>query len=62
MVFDALDSLGKKVQDFGLILVLGDRHEDEGLADTLGAGYINVSGKSREELLKSFGSHLLSRR
>lgn len=53
MVNDALKELGKKLNDFSKVVVLGDRHEDAGLAQNLGAHFIDVKGKSYDKLLMS---------
>jgi rfaE bifunctional protein nucleotidyltransferase chain/domain len=54
MVLDALKELGKKLEDFSAIVVIGDRHEDGGLAENLKAKYLDVNEKSYEELVKGF--------
>lgn len=54
MVGDGLKALGKKLEDFDDILVLGDRHEDKELANNLKAKFIDVNGKNYEELKKEF--------
>lgn len=53
MVTDGLKKLGKSLHDFDAVLVLGDRQVDEGLAKNLNARFINVKGKTYEDLLKS---------
>lgn len=50
MVSDSLAKLGKKIGEFSQIVVVGNGKDDEGLAKSLGAGYIDVTGKSYEEL------------
>ncbi len=54
MVLDALQDLKKELSNFDVILVLGDQEEDEGLAKNLKAKFIDVKGKSYEELVKEF--------
>jgi len=54
MVEDGLRELGKKFEDFDKIIVLGDRHEDSELATNLNAVFIDINGKSYEELIKEF--------
>ncbi len=54
MVYDALQQLQKKQEDFAEILMLGDRKEDRGLADNLRAKFIDVKGKGYGELRKDF--------
>jgi len=56
MVFDALTSLNMKLGDFSKIVVIGDRHEDEGLAKKINAVYIDVKGKNYDELIPKFES------
>jgi rfaE bifunctional protein nucleotidyltransferase chain/domain len=52
MVFDALKALGKKIDDFSGILVIGDSEDDKGLAANLNAKFIDVRNKSYEEMKK----------
>jgi rfaE bifunctional protein nucleotidyltransferase chain/domain len=52
MVLDALDELDKNMEEFNEIIVIGDRYEDEGLAKNLKGKFIDVNGKSYEELVK----------
>jgi len=54
MVLDALKELNKDLKDFDEIIVLGDSNDDKGLADNLKAKFIDVTGKSYEELVKEF--------
>lgn len=55
MVFDGLRKLGKTVEEFQNIVVIGDRDDDDGgLARNLKAKFINVKGKNYEELKKEF--------
>jgi histidinol phosphatase-like enzyme len=54
MVLDGLIHLKKRVDDFQRIIVVGDREEDAGLAKNLGAQYIDVKGKTTEDLLAQF--------
>lgn len=51
MVLDALKKLGRKLEEFSEIIVIGDRHEDGGLAENLKAKFVDVNGKSYEELV-----------
>ncbi len=51
---EALGELNRTKDEFAHVLALGDRHEDEGLANNLGARYINVEHKTYEELRKEF--------
>lgn len=41
MVYDALKELGKKIEEFDDIIVIGDREEDAGLANNLNAKFID---------------------
>jgi len=54
MVLDGLIHLKKRVDNFQRIIVVGDREEDAGLAENLGAQYIDVKGKTTEDLLAEF--------
>ena len=54
MVYDALKELKMNLDDFNKVLVLGDRHEDENLAKNLKAKYINVKGKTYDDLIEEF--------
>lgn len=54
MVLDGLTHLQKRLENFQRIIVVGDRHEDEGLAENLHAQYIDVKGKTTEDLLSEF--------
>jgi rfaE bifunctional protein nucleotidyltransferase chain/domain len=54
MMFDALNQLNKKLEDFSSILVIGDREEDEILAKNLNAGFIDVKNKKYEDLVNSY--------
>ncbi len=54
MVIDALNEIGKKIENFNRILVLGDRHEDKELATNLKAKFVDVNGKSYEDLVEDF--------
>ena len=53
MVDDALKELKISPKDFALILVLGDREEDRVLAKNLSAPFVDVRGKTYEELVDS---------
>lgn len=54
MVYDALKELKMKLNDFSKVLVVGDSLEDEGLAKNLRAEYIDVKGKSYDDLINEF--------
>jgi rfaE bifunctional protein nucleotidyltransferase chain/domain len=54
MVQDGLTHLKKNLNDFQRIIVVGDRHEDEGLAQTLHVQYIDIKGKTTDDLLTEF--------
>ncbi len=54
MVYDAMKELGKDINDFDVVLVLGDSSDDAGLAKNLGARYIDVNGKNYDALLEEF--------
>lgn len=54
MVFDGLKELKMKLEKFSKIIVIGDRYEDEGLAKNLNANYIDVKGKSYDDLLLEY--------
>lgn len=56
MVLDALSELQQNISDFSNILVLGDQKADEGLAKNLKALFINVKGKSYEQLVNEYTS------
>lgn len=53
MVDDALKELKISPNDFALVLVLGDREEDRGLAKNLRAHFVDVRKKTYEELVDS---------
>ena len=52
LVEKALQELGQKKEEFSQIIVFGDRAEDEGLAKNLKATFIDVNGKTFEEMKK----------
>lgn len=52
MVFDELKKLNKDLDDFDKIIVIGDRQEDEELANKLKAKFIKVVNKNYNELIK----------
>ena len=54
MVADALLKINKSISDFGKILVLGNSKDDQGLANSLGGQYINVTGKTYDSLVSQF--------
>lgn len=43
MVLDGLKVLDKRINDFDKVIVIGDRHEDKGLAENLGAEFIDAN-------------------
>ncbi len=55
MVDEALRELGRKKEEFSSIMVLGDQKEDEGLAQHLNALFIDVKGKTFEEMKRMVG-------
>lgn len=58
MVLDGLKELNLKLEDFDKAVVLGDRHEDAGLAANLLAYFIDVKGKTFDDLLLDFNDVL----
>ncbi len=52
MVLDALQELGRRREEFSSVVVFGDQSEDEGLAVNLHALFIDVKGKTFEEMKK----------
>jgi rfaE bifunctional protein nucleotidyltransferase chain/domain len=58
MIFDALKNINMKLDDFSKIIVIGDRHEDETLAKNINSHFIDVKGKSYNELILNFESFL----
>lgn len=59
MVFEGLKALGKKIDDFTDIVVLGDKDDDRLLAENLKAKFIDVNNKSYDEL-KRESSNLIN--
>lgn len=53
MVLDAMNELKKDINEFTSIIVIGDRLEDKELAENLKAKFVDVTGKSYDELLKN---------
>jgi histidinol phosphatase-like enzyme len=51
MVLDSLRELGKGIENFSNIIVLGDREEDETLSKNLNAKFIDVKGKKYDDIL-----------
>lgn len=51
MVISALLSLEKSMSDFERIIVLGDREEDAFLAKNISASFVDVRGKTYEEMI-----------
>ena len=58
MIFDALEEINMKLENFSKIIVIGDRHEDKDLAKNVNSNYIDVKGKSYNELILNFESFL----
>ncbi|MDP1722123.1 MAG: HAD-IIIA family hydrolase [Candidatus Gottesmanbacteria bacterium] len=56
MVTDALFSLGKKMTEFDKVVVLGNSDDDNGLAQSINAKWIDVRGASYEALLAVLGT------
>lgn len=56
LVEEAMQELGRKMEDFSPVIVFGDQEEDAGLAKNLNATFIDVKGKSFEEMKKEIGS------
>ena len=54
MVLDGLKELNQNIKDFDEILVLGNRHEDEGLGKNLNSIYIDVNDKTCDDMIKEF--------
>ena len=52
LVEEAIQELGLKMEDFNQVIVFGDRDEDKGLARNLKATFIDVKGKTFEEMKK----------
>ena len=56
MVDDGLKELGRNISDFSKIIVIGDNEGcDGGLARNLNAKYIDVKGKSYDDLVREVG-------
>ena len=51
MVADALRDLKKTLRDFDHVIVIGDHEDDQGLAKNLSALFVDVRGKTYEELV-----------
>ena len=54
MVNDGLEAIGRKLDDFDRVIVLGDKDEDMKLAGNINARFINVSDKSFEDMAEEF--------
>lgn len=54
MVVDGLQALNRQLSEFNNIITLGDREEDQGLAENIKATFIDVKRKTYEELKKEF--------
>lgn len=51
MVLDALNELGRRLGEFGEVIVVGNSSDDQGLAENLKAKYIDVTERNYEELV-----------
>jgi histidinol-phosphate phosphatase family protein len=58
LVHDFLKEQNEKLETFKKVLVLGDREDDEKLAQNLDCFFVNVSGKTYEETKKEVDSSL----
>ena len=56
MVNDGLEAIGRKLDDFDIVIVLGDKDEDMKLAENLNARFISVSNKSFEDIAEEFSN------
>lgn len=54
MVKDGLKKVDKKLKKFSKIVIIGDRHEDEGLAKNLDAKFIDVKDKSFKDMVTEY--------
>jgi len=54
MINDALIQLQTPLQSFKQIFVIGDRHEDKGIADKINAHFINVTNKTYGDLIHEY--------
>ena len=54
MVYDALKALNKKLSDFSMIVVLGDKSEDKEMAKNINAEFIDSNHKTCKQMLKEF--------
>ena len=56
MVFDGLKELKKDIVDFDEIIVLGNNKVDSDLADNLNSMFINVTNKTRDQLISEISN------
>jgi|SRR3989344_2581282 len=54
MFFNGLKELKLRLTDFDVVVILGDRSEDEQLAKNVQGKYLNVRNKSYQDLLREF--------
>ena len=54
MVLDGLKEVKRELDTFSDVLVIGNSDDDQKLAENLKAKYVDVTGKSYEELVKQF--------
>lgn len=54
MVMDGLKEIGRRLDEFTKIIVIGNKPDDRGLADNLKAVFVDVNGKDYKALLKEF--------
>ncbi len=54
MLLDGLKKLGKKIESFDAVVILGNSQDDAGMAKNLNAHFIDVTGKSYEQLKSEF--------
>ncbi len=54
MVHDGLNALQVKLGDYSKVIVIGDEDVDRGLAGNLRAQFIDIRGKTIEQLIKEF--------
>jgi hypothetical protein len=57
-VYDFLEEKNKKLKIFEKTLVMGDKEDDEKLAQNLDCFFVNVSGKTYEGIKKEVDSSL----
>ncbi len=54
MFYNAIKELNVKIDDFDKIIIIGNSREDSKLAENVNARFIDVTGKSYQELKKEF--------